>query len=275
MRYQKIDRSERGFTLIELMATLLISSVLLFAMYQNYVVSQRSYSLLAGYSTLQENARFSEDAMARTIRMAGYRANPGQVFGVAFPADPYAAAPTANTFASAGQVISGGNNDAAVAAIVDGTDSISIRFDGGGTMTDCFGRDVIDTYSAVNSFYVQDNAPDSDSLNCSSIITRSDGTTSSSNQPLVEGAEDLQIIYGVDSDGDTVADTYLNAGAIAAAQWPNVVSVRIAALYTTVNRVPDTSTQSFTMLDNGTVTFTDGLRRQLFIATINLRNKSL
>jgi len=266
-----MNHRESGFTLIELMAALLISSVLLLAMYQNYVISQRSYSLLEGYSLLQENARFSQDALARTIRMAGYRSNPGLTFGVAFPVDATARTATGITFPSAGQVVTGINNDVGVAAILDGTDSVSVRFDGGNAMTDCFGNNVIDSYSAVNSFYVDSGK----SLNCSSTIIKSPTVSTTSSQPLVEGVEDMQILYGVDTNADKIADTYLNAAAVTATQWPNVVTVRVSALYTTVNRIPDTKTQSFTMLDNGTVTFTDGLRRQLFTATINLRNKTL
>lgn len=270
-----MNQRESGFTLIELMATLLISSVLLLAMFQNYVVSQRSYSLLEGYSLLQENARFAEDAMARTVRMAGYRSNPALTFGVAFAADATARTATGITFPSAGQVVSGINNDATVSAILDGTDSVSIRFDGGSAMTDCFGNNVIDTYTAVNSFYIQGTGANSGSLECSSEIIKSDSTSTTSSQPLVEGVEDMQILYGVDNDSDGIADTYLTAASVSATQWPNVVVVRIAALFTTVNRIPTTTTQSFPMLDAGTTSYTDGLRRQLFTATINLRNKSL
>ena len=269
------NQRESGFTLIELMAVLLISSVLLMAMYQNFVISQRSYSLLEGYSRLQENARFSEDVMTRTIRMAGYRSNPGLPFGIAYPGSATVRTGIVINFPQSGQVVSGRDNDAVDPAILNGTDAISVHFDGGNQMTDCFGNNVIDTYSAFNSFYVADNGANTSSLNCSSEILKPDGTSTTTTQPLIEGVEDMQILYGVDIDSDLIADMYRNAANVTATQWPNVVAVRIAALYTTVNKVPDTVTQSFPMLDNGTRTITDGLRRQLFTATINLRNKSL
>jgi len=47
--------------------------------------------------------------------------------------------------------------------------------------------------------------------------------------PLVEGIENLQIDYGIDTDKDGVPDaTYVTAPALA--DWPNVVAVRINVL---------------------------------------------
>ena len=101
------NHRETGFTLIELMASLLIASILLLAMYQNFVVSQRSHQLLEGYSLLQENARFSEIVLARSIRTAGYRTNPFITMDGVFPASGTAATPTVSTFPAAGQITIG------------------------------------------------------------------------------------------------------------------------------------------------------------------------
>jgi len=259
------NRRETGFTLIELMASLLIASILLLAMYQNFVVSQRSHQLLEGYSLLQENARFSEIVLARSIRTAGYRTNPFITMDGVFPASGTAATPTVSTFPAAGQIISGVNNNGAADVVLDGTDTVSFRFQGNadGSSTDCLGNAVGAGVMAVNTFYVRTD----NSLHCSSNIGGSD-------QPLANGVEDMQILYGIDTSDSLVAGRYVNAGAVTAAQWPDVVSVRVAVLYTTVTRIPDTAAQSFPMLDNGTAPFDDGLRRQLFTTTLNLRNRS-
>lgn len=262
-----------GFTLIELMGALVIFSILMIAMFQSFVSTQRSYSLLEGYAQLQENARFSEDALARTLRMAGYRSNPGVTMSATFSSSATAAAPTTNTFSASGQVVSGENNNANGAdVILNGSDSISIRFQGNALISDCFGNIVGDSYTSVNTFYVRTD----NSLHCSyRTYNPGGGLVSSDDQPLAEGVEEMQILYGVDTSADLVAGTYLPASSVTALQWPNVVSVRLAVLYNTVNRIPDISTQSFPMLDNYTSTYTDGLRRQLFTTTINLRNRSL
>lgn len=46
-------------------------------------------------------------------------------------------------------------------------------------------------------------------------------------QPLVEGIEQLQLDYGVDGDGDRVAERFLAARDLAPAAWATVVAVRV------------------------------------------------
>ncbi|MDH3513268.1 MAG: PilW family protein [Gammaproteobacteria bacterium] len=55
---------------------------------------------------------------------------------------------------------------------------------------------------------------------------------------LVDGIEHLQIVYGVDTDGDKVPNRYLkagDAGLATAAEWDTVVSVRLGILATTLD----------------------------------------
>ena len=47
-------------------------------------------------------------------------------------------------------------------------------------------------------------------------------------RPLVEGIEHLQIEYGLDADGDGVADSYIPAPGVT--NWPNVVAVKVNIL---------------------------------------------
>jgi len=53
---------------------------------------------------------------------------------------------------------------------------------------------------------------------------------------LVEGVENLQFEYGVDSDNDTDVDLYRDASAVT--DWARVVSVRITVTLNEVSRVP-------------------------------------
>jgi len=259
----------KGFTLIEMMAALLIASVMLAAMYQNFIVTHRTYQLLEGFSLLQENARFSSDLLARTIRMTGFRNDPGVNMDSVFPANNNAA--LVHGFA-AGQLVAGENNNAAADTILDGSDSISIRYQSDALGSNCVGTPVAAGNVSVNIFYVDTTH----TLQCKPIELDAAGAAvgGTASKPLIEGVEDMQILYGVDNNSSKTADTYLNAAEMAAGDWPNVVSVRISVLYTTVNRVNQNLSQSFTMLDNGVSNFNDGLRRQLFTATVNLRNES-
>ena len=256
---------DRGFTLVELMVALLISTVLLGAIYENYLATQRSYRFLEGLSQLQENARFSMYMLGSNIRSAGFRANTEVSEQASFPVAGVAA-PSVASFGTAGQVVTGSNNDAGVAAILDGSDTVSVRYQGNndGTTRDCLGAVVAAGVIAVNTFYV-DTANE---LQCNN------GTN---DFPLADGVENMQVLYGLDTDGDEAADVYRNAAGIAGDAWLNVVSVRVAMLFTSVNASPGmgSSGRSFTLLDNAPQTFNDTLRRQIFVTTINLRNRTL
>ena len=100
-------------------------------------------------------------------------------------------------------------------------------------------------------------------------------------QALIEGIENLQILYGVDNNNDAIANSYVNASGVAAAGgWDNVVSVRLAILARTVN--PDASAEPDTNGYNllGTDVYTTGAppndkyRRRIFSSTVQIRNRS-
>ena len=101
-------------------------------------------------------------------------------------------------------------------------------------------------------------------------------------QELIEGVEQMQILYGKDTDGDKVADTYVDATNVGATQWSNVVSVRLSLLFRTVqpNFQIDPDSKTYDLLGgdgNGGVTVgpvNDYNRRRVFTTTIQIRNRS-
>jgi type IV pilus assembly protein PilW len=62
----------RGFTIIEIMIALLLSSILLAGVVQIYASSKQSYRMTENVARMQENARFAMNYLTREIRMAGY-----------------------------------------------------------------------------------------------------------------------------------------------------------------------------------------------------------
>ena len=95
---------------------------------------------------------------------------------------------------------------------------------------------------------------------------------------LIEGVEQMQILYGMDTSGDQVADTYVNAADVGAANWINVVSVRLALLMRTSdqNNQIEPDTKSHSLLGAGGVTVAaanDYHRRRVFTTTIQIRNR--
>ncbi len=98
---------------------------------------------------------------------------------------------------------------------------------------------------------------------------------------IVDGIENIQILYGVNTDQITpkIPNTYLAAGATGlttAAQWASVVSVRIGLLVRTANdKETDIDTGSYDIDGTGTNNFTapgDRYKRRVFQTVVYLRN---
>ncbi len=89
-------------------------------------------------------------------------------------------------------------------------------------------------------------------------------------EELVEGVEDMQILYGVDDDGDGYPNRYFQANDVV--NFNSVVSVRIQLLLHSFDDRVTEDPQTYTF--NGvTVTPNDRRIRQVFSTTIALRNR--
>lgn len=86
---------------------------------------------------------------------------------------------------------------------------------------------------------------------------------------LVEGVEQLQVLYGVDTSGNRNVDVYQTADAVA--NWANVMSVQVSM----VVRSPQdnvTDTPQTYQFQGAAVTAGDNRLRQVFSATVAMRN---
>ncbi len=137
--------------------------------------------------------------MGERLRMTGYKSNPTVADATAFPA--------AGAFA-ASQVVTG----------VNGTpDTISVRYEGNGSVQDCLGNLVGAGVLTTISFSVNTGNND---FRCSN----DNGVTW---QPYVSDVTDMQILYGIDTDASRTANKYIPANNVTVAEWLNVTSARI------------------------------------------------
>lgn len=91
-------------------------------------------------------------------------------------------------------------------------------------------------------------------------------------QELIEGVENFQILYGVDSDADGTPNQFLTAGAMNNAQFNQVTTLRISlVIRSDEDNIVDES-QPYT-LNGQTITPVDRRLRQVFSTTIALRNR--
>jgi len=90
------------------------------------------------------------------------------------------------------------------------------------------------------------------------------------NELVVQGVENMQILYGIDTDSDDIPDQYVTANNIGA---NNISSIRINLLIRSLT-LASGSIQDYTYLGN-TVSPTDNYLRKEFSTTIKLRNRGL
>ena len=68
--------NQRGFSLIELMIALVLSSILVTAVYGFFTSQEKIYNIQDQISETQQNLRVGLDRMIKEIRLAGYEAPP-------------------------------------------------------------------------------------------------------------------------------------------------------------------------------------------------------
>lgn len=90
-------------------------------------------------------------------------------------------------------------------------------------------------------------------------------------EELVEGIENMQILYGEDTNEDRAADIYRTANSVT--NWNAVVSVRIDLLAQSVEDGITSRPQSY-VFNGASVTPADRRLRQVFSTVISLRNRA-
>jgi prepilin-type N-terminal cleavage/methylation domain-containing protein len=96
-------RKDRGVTLIELLIALVVSAIIVAALYRTFVSQQKSYVVQEQVADMQQNARVALNRMMREIRMAGF-GGVDQVLGLVNGVNGFtqALAPGANTITIVG-----------------------------------------------------------------------------------------------------------------------------------------------------------------------------
>ena len=98
---------------------------------------------------------------------------------------------------------------------------------------------------------------------------------------LVEGVEDLQVLFGVTTDDNSTPNRYMTAAELGNDwdQWKDVTTIRVTVVANTIDDVGGTVTPTHsctvqTCYDGEPANGIDGLMRRSFTQTIMLRNSS-
>ncbi|NEX17167.1 MAG: hypothetical protein C1943_11175 [Halochromatium sp.] len=241
---------QRGFTLVEVMIALTIGLFLSGGILALFITSKQSYHVSEAMSEVQERGRFAIEFLARDLRQAGFR--------------EFDQATNVQTTLTEPIIIGweGANVDPStesLASYTAQTDVFRIRYRWFDSDTNAFtDRQVL--------YYI---AP-------SSVPGLRRKIDTSNAQELMEGVYDMQISYGLDTDGDDQLDSYALASAVA--DWNQVVTVRVNLLLrSSENNQAEAPMALPFLLNDGTTTFiaSTGDRGiyQMFSTTIALRNR--
>lgn len=209
---------QKGLSLVELMVAMTLTIIVAAAMISLFINAKQNYRINENMSRLQENARYAVTYIARDLRMADYR-------------------PCVNDDRLDNAI------DAENDSGFNGSDKITIRWQVEAD-DDCSNNN---NTTRTTIYQIKTGAKGGPSL-----FRSIDGT----DRELVEGIENLQFVFGEDTDADDIPNYYVDAGDVS--EWEQAVTTRF-------NLIARTLESNIT---------TDGNRiTRPFTSTITLRNR--
>jgi len=201
--------AQAGLGLVEMMVAIAITIALSAGMLALLLNTRTSNAAQSALEQLQDDQRLLLTRVIDTVQMTGYFPNPQTSNVLAeLPA-------SGNDFPVAGQAVTGSTGGAGV------PDVLKVRYEAGvgDGVLDCSGKP--NTSGAplvqVNVFSVDAAG----NFNC---------TVNGTTQPLASGVTGFSVLYGVDTNGDGSADTYLPASGMAG-NWQAVASIRVTLTF--------------------------------------------
>jgi len=239
--------AQQGFTLVELMIGMIIGLVLLLVIGTVFVSSQGVFREQEDNARVQENGRFALEIIGRSIRQAGHVEMPFTGFKVEFE----------------GTAISGTNGGTGVA------DTLTVQFEGAIGDSNCQGELVSIAGDIIQNHFNIDAA--NAELRCKGEISNTPPAPGAPpvGHVLLSNAEDLQILYGIDSTGDQSVDQYTELPV----DWEQVITVRVCVLIRS-EKTNVVSAGNYLDCNGASVAIpADRRLRRAFTSTINLRNR--
>lgn len=264
MRTHITFRYQTGLTLIEIMIALLIGVFLIGGILQIFLSTKQTYRTQENLSRLQENGRFAMDFISKDIRMTGYW---GCLAASGAGGDITAIFDPGNPDAPEGVTLRG----AFTATLTNltsypFTDPPALPPPAGITCGMALDNPVVT--AAINPL-ADPNATITYQVGPGNLLQK---TTNGQTNDLIEGVENMQILYGEDTDLDGVPNYYVNAGT-AGLNMDQVVSIRISFLLHSID--DNVTDQPAPYNYNGTTGIVppDRRIRRVFTSTIAVRNR--
>ena len=241
----------RGFTLMEVLIAVFLSSLLISGIVQLLATSVSTYRLQLGLSQLEESGRYARDVLINHITQAGYRPRPWE--------------PAFQLPALTNESLNGGS--------IPGDQLGLQRW----SSQNCYGNDnpVKDGDGRAAFFILQTrfriNTSNNLAITCRYGPDTSQMTTQINNYGLVEDVESMQILFAEDRDGDNIAD-----GWVASQAWlqeSHIKAVKVALLLSTRQPFDQTTDRPLTLLDETVIPPADGRLRRVNTLTAAIRSR--
>jgi type IV pilus assembly protein PilW len=239
-------------SLLELLISLALSALLLLGLVQIASAAASSTRLQRNQAQLQENARLAITVITRFVREAGYSPEPWNPV----------------------RRLAGLTRDSAD-SLPGGGDRLAVRswsdlncFDNRNPELDALGQP---------AFYIREAMFDLNSGNgltwqCRFGPSEADMVTQIRRQGFVQNVESFQVLFGEDTDGDTVIDRWVQAGG-----WETpdrVLGMRFGLLLASEDKVTEKDNREFRVLDTTFKKKADGRLRRVFEFAAAIRSRT-
>ncbi len=242
---------QHGLSIVELLVALVISLLVIAGVGQAFVSHKMSFRAQNALSRIQQTGRFAIDYVSKDIHIAGFPKLVEQsnaFFDAIIPSGT-----------AQGSAEGGGNN----------SDRITLMHQ---TDEDCLGN-ATPVYADGNQYAKNQYRIDANGDLVCRTFDAAGGQIDS--QVLARGIENMQVLYGIDTDADAIANSYVDANTIA--NWNLIISVRITFLVNSVETTATSAdTNTYVLLDGTPIgPFNDNMRRRIFTTTAVLRNRTI
>jgi type IV pilus assembly protein PilW len=286
MRRMPIRSRAMGISLVEMLISLVIGLVVVGAVLVSIIGSGKAGRFQSAYAQMNEDAQIGLSILSRDIQMAGY----SQPTALTSSGGTTPTLTLTSTALGTSTFVFGcdtGFADPRATTLVCGTattPAFEVTYEAdkdntvltGGAPSDCLGNGIpgVAPFIAHNRYFISATSSGRPELYCASDIA-------ASAQPLIENVEGLKIWYGVSVAANptqvvryvTASDISALGAVLAAAEWGQVIGVRVCLVVRSAEPVLNEGDDTLTYLDcdSASQTSNDRYLRRAYFTTASLR----
>ena len=244
-------KSYSGFSLMEVMIGVFLSTVLMTGIVQLLSGSVSAYRLQLSQSQIEESGRYARDVLISHIAQAGFHPEPW-------------------TNLPGFQALTGDSLDGGLSV----ADQLGLQR---WSQQNCYGNEnTVKDSNGKAAFYLLQtrfivNSSNNLAITCRYGPDASNLQTQINNFGLIEDVESMQVLYAEDRNGDEISDSWVKAQ-----NWiqeGNIKAIKVALLLSTRQPFKEAISSQINLLDESITTPSDGHLRSIRSMTIAIRSR--